>query len=115
MQIFKIFKFLLFNVVLPLVDILTDFRAFILYLFYDDHPKWAFLTLFWIFNPFFVELFKFFFFLYDTKKPDWQTLFLHLPFVIPFRNCRLACELHTLDFGALDFGALDFGPEQRKS
>ena len=111
MQFFKLIKFLLFNVILPLFDIRTDFQAFILYLFYDNHPNWAFLTLFWIFNPFFVQLFKFVGILYYTKKADWYTkkgllqkecykLFLHFPLVIPFKNCKLAYELNTLDFGA---------------
>ena len=100
MQKFKLFKFFSFNIFLPIFDISTDVQAFILYLFYDNHPNWAYLTLFWIFNPFLVQLFKFFFFiLYDKKKPDWCNLFLHFPFVIPLKNCWFAYELHKLDFG----------------
>ena len=99
MEILKLFKFLFFNVILPLFDVGTDVQAFILYLFYDNHPSWAYLTLFWIFNPFFVHLFKFAFVLYSKKKADWYNLFLHFPFVIPFKNCKLAFELHKLNFG----------------
>ena len=95
----EILKFLFFNVILPLFDVGTDVQAFILYLFYDNHPSWAYLTLFWIFNPFFVHLFKFAFVLYSKKKADWYNLFLHFPFVIPFKNCKLAFELHKLNFG----------------
>ena len=99
MEIMKMVKFLVFNVILPLFDIGTDVQAFFLYLFYYNHPNWAFLTLFWIFNPFFVQLFKFVFILYFTKKADWGNLFLHFPFVIPFKNCWHAYQLHKLDFG----------------
>ena len=93
-------KFLFTNVALPLFDIGTDFHTFVFFLFYYDHPKWAFLTLFWIFNPFFVQIFKFVFILYSEKKASWYNLFLHIPFVIPIRNCCLAYELHKLKFGA---------------
>ena len=80
-------------------DIYTDVHAFILYLFYDNHPNWAYLTLFWIFNPFFVQLFKFVFILYYNRKADWHNLFLHFPFVIPIKNFWLAIKLQRLDFG----------------
>ena len=46
MQIFKVFKFVFFNIILPIFDISTDVQAFILYLFYDNHSNWAYLTLF---------------------------------------------------------------------
>ena len=95
----KTAKFLFTNVALPLFDIGTDFQAFIFYLFYYDHPNWALLTLFWIFNPFFVQLAKFVADLYNTREADWKNLFLHIPFVIPIRNCYRAYQLHTLDFG----------------
>ena len=95
----KTIKFIVFNVILPLFDIGTDVQAFFLYLFYYNHPNWAFLTLFWIFNPFFVHLYLFAYILYSEKKADWHNLFLHFPFVIPFRNCFLALELHKLNFG----------------
>ena len=99
MQKLNLTKFLFSNVALPLFDIGTDFQAFIFYLFYYDHPRWALLTLFWICNPFFVQLGKFFANLYNTREADWKNLFLHLPFVIPIRNCFLAYQLHKLNFG----------------
>ena len=37
--------------------------------------------------------------LYNTREADWKNLFLHIPFVIPIRNCYRAYQLHTLDFG----------------
>ena len=91
MQTFKLIKFLFFNVILPLFDIGTDVQVFILYLFFDKHPNWAFLTLFWIFNPFLVHLGTFAYILFfDTKNADWRNLFLHIPFVIPLKNCYRA-------------------------
>ena len=91
MQKFKLSKFVFFNVILPFVDIGTDVHAFILYLFYDNNPNWAYLTLFWIFNPFLVHLGTFAYILFfDTKNADWRNLFLHIPFVIPIKNCYRA-------------------------
>ena len=99
--IFKLIKFFFFNVILPLFDIGTDVQVFILYLFFDKHPNWAFLTLFWIFNPFLVHLGTFAYILFfDTKNAAWSNLFLHIPFVIPLKNCYRAYQLgFELDFG----------------
>ena len=53
--IFAFSKFVLFNAVLPAVDIGTDFITFFT-LQSAGHPKWAVLTLFWMFVPFIVRL-----------------------------------------------------------
>ena len=101
MTIIKSLKFIFFNVVLPLFDTGTDVQAFLLYLLADDHqhPYWALLTLFWIFNPFLVHLCKFVAIYFNTRQADWKNLFLHFPFVIPLNNCYHAYQLHKLNFG----------------
>ena len=101
MTIIKSLKFIFFNVVLPLFDTGTDVQAFLLYLLADDHrhPYWAFLTLFWIFNPFLVHLCKFVAIYFNTRQADWKNLFLHFPFVIPLKNCYHAYHLYKLNFG----------------
>ena len=106
----KILKFSIFNVGLPLFDMATDLQAFIIYFFYDDHPNWAFLTLFWIFNPFIMHSVKFIaaYFYYKTGKPDWFHLFLHFPFVLPLRNFYLTFQLYKLRFGMDDFNSKDW-------
>ena len=77
MQKFKLSKFVFFNVILPFVDIGTEVHAFLLYLFYDKNPNWAYLALFWIFNPFLVYLGKFaYILLFDTKNADSSTFLL---------------------------------------
>ena len=77
MQKFKLSKFVFFNVILPFVDIGTEVHAFLLYLFYDNNPNWAYLTLLWIFNPFLVYLGKFaYILLFDTKNADSSSTFL---------------------------------------
>ena len=106
----EILKFFIFNVGLPLFDMATDLQAFIIYFFYDDHPNWAFLTLFWIFNPFIMHSVKFIaaYFYYKTGKPDWFHLFLHFPFVLPLRNFYLTFQLYKLRFGMDDFNSKDW-------
>ena len=100
MTILKTLKFIVFNVLLPLFDIGTDVQAFLIYLLADDHrhPYWAFITLFWIFNPFLVHICKFVVILFLSKKADWKNLCLHIPFVTPLNNCYYAYQLHKLNF-----------------
>ena len=103
----KISKFVFFNSVLPSLDIGTDIRAFLLYLALNDsdhyHPKWAILTIYWVFNPFLFHLGKFFYELATTRKAGWFELFIHVPFVQPLRNLYLARKLFKLRFGFNDF------------
>ena len=102
----QISKFLFFNSVLPSIDIGTDINTFFFHLgcYSDDyHPKWAILTIAWVFNPFAVHVGKFFFELITTRKAGWFELFIHVPFVQPLRNLYLAWTLFDLGFGFANF------------
>ena len=102
-------KFLFFNTVLPSLDIGTDIQAFLFYLALNEsesdhyHPKWAALTIVWVFNPFAIHTGKFFYELATTRQAGWFELFTHLPFVQPLRNLFLAWRLYKLRFGFKDF------------
>ena len=108
-KMIQISKFAFFNSVLPSVDIGTDIKAFVLYLALNDsdpnhyHPKWAILTIAWVFTPFVIHIGKFFFELATTRKAGWFELFIHVPFVQPVRNLYLAWKLYKLRFGFDDF------------
>ena len=100
-----ILKFITFNCILPLFDMGTDVRAVFLYLFgVAYHPNWAALTLVWIVVPFLLHLVKFLYHLLaKTGEASWRDLFLHIPFVLPFRNLYYAYLLHKLGFGRPNF------------
>ena len=100
-----ILKFITFNCILPLFDMGTDVRAVFLYLFgVAYHPNWAALTLVWIVVPFVLHLVKFLYHLLaKTGEASWRDLFLHIPFVLPFRNLYYAYLLHKLGFGRPNF------------
>ena len=100
-----ILKFITFNCILPLFDMGTDVRAVFLYLFgVVYHPNWATLTLVWIVVPFVLHLVKFLYHLLaKTGEASWRDLFLHIPFVLPFRNLYYAYLLHKLGFGRPNF------------
>ena len=49
----KIFKFLVFNVVIGLTDVLSDLATF--FTLVEDHPLWAILTASWMVTPFLVH------------------------------------------------------------
>ena len=105
----QVSKFVFFNSVLPSVDIGTDINAFLVYLALNDpdpnhyHPKWAVLTISWVFTPFVIHVGKFFYELATTRKAGWFELFIHVPFVQPLRNLYLARRLNKLRFGFNDF------------
>ena len=109
MQTKQICKFAFFNSVLPFLDIGTDIKAFLFYLALNSdqphqyHPKWAILTIGWGINPFAIHVGKFFYELVTTRKAGWFELFIHVPFVQPFRNLYLARKLFKLRFGFADF------------
>ena len=42
----QIAKFATLNTSLPFLDVATDIKAFLVYLLYEDHPYWAYLTFF---------------------------------------------------------------------
>ena len=105
----QVSKFVFFNSVLPSLDIGTDINAFLVYLALNDndpthyHPKWAVLTISWVFTPFVIHVGKFFYELATTRKAGWFELFIHVPFVQPLRNLYLARILSKLRFGFDDF------------
>ena len=100
----QISKFAFFNSVLPSLDIGTDINAFLVYLDPNNfHPKWAALTISWVFTPFVIHVGKFFYELATTKKAGWFELLIHVPFVQPLRNLYLARKLGRLRFGFTDF------------
>ena len=101
----SILKFILFNSVLPALDVGTDVKAFLFYLSLD-HLNWATLTVTWIVVPFCFHLAKFLFQFAKTRKvgrEECWDLFLHIPFVLPLRNLYYALWLWDLDFGTDDF------------
>ena len=108
----QISKFAFFNSVLPSLDIGTDIRAFLFYLALNDsdhyHPKWAILTIYWVFNPFLFHVGKFFYELATTRKAGWFELLIHVPLVQPLWNLYLAWKLYKLRFGFHDFKPKDW-------
>ena len=101
-KMINISKFVFFNTVLPSLDIGTDINAFLVYLD-QNHPKWAALTISWVFTPFVIHVGKFFYVLATKRKAGWFELFIHVPFVQPVRNLYLARRLFKLRFGFKDF------------
>ena len=100
----KISKFAFFNSVLPTLDIVTDINAFLVYLDPKHfHPKWAALTISWVFTPFVIHVGKFFYVLATKRKAGWFELFIHVPLVQPVRNLYLTRRLFKLRFGFEDF------------
>ena len=98
----SILKFILFNSVLPTLDVGTDIKAFLFYLSLE-HVHWAVLTVTWIVVPFAIHLVKFLYQFAKTRKAEWRDLFLHIPFVLPLRNLYFAYRLNKLGFGREDF------------
>ena len=98
----SILKFILFNSVLPTLDVGTDIKAFLFYLSLE-HVHWAVLTVTWIVVPFAIHLVKFLYQFAKTRKAEWCDLFLHIPFVLPLRNLYFAYRLNKLGFGREDF------------
>ena len=98
----SILKFILFNSVLPTLDVGTDIKAFLFYLSLE-HVHWAVLTITWIVVPFAIHLVKFLYQFAKTRKAKWRDLFLHIPFVLPLRNLYFAYRLNKLGFGREDF------------
>ena len=88
---------------MPALDIGTDIKAFLFYSLVADHPKWAALTLVWVFAPLALNLGKFCHHLVTRKEARWVKLFVHIPFVVPLRNLYLTWKLYTFQFGMSDF------------
>ena len=112
----RLSKFLISNTVLPAVDIGTDLNAFLVYSSYFDddldnyHPKWAALTLTWMFTPFVIQVGKFLYRITTCKVDlckELKELVIHIPFVQPLRNLWLARKLYKMRFGLDGFDPTD--------
>ena len=111
-------KFVFFNTILPAVDIGTDLHAYLIYsAYYDDdldnyHPKWAGLTLSWMFAPFTIHVGKFFYRIVIKRGVNWceelKELIIHFPFALPVRNVVLVWRLYRLRFGFDNFNATNW-------
>ena len=100
----RLAKFSFFNTFLLALDIGTDLKIFLVLWFYEDHPAWAALTLFWIWVPFLIHLMKFFYQLYtDPRDGDFKDVLCHIPLVHPLYNGYLAYKLNKMRFGYKDF------------
>ena len=111
-----VLKFLLFNSVLSTTDVLTDLLTFFDLL--EDNPRWAFLTFFWMWNPFLFHTMRF---LYKTATGKYRTCDsfsevmiefykeagVHIPFVSSMHNIWRAKRLHQLKFGTPEFNSRD--------
>ena len=58
-RMFQLLKFMFFNVLLSLFDVLSDLYTCI-FLWEEGHPAWALLTAFWMLMPFTVGVMDFF-------------------------------------------------------
>ena len=84
----------------------------------EDNPRWAFLTFFWMWNPF---LFHTLFFLYkkatgkcrtcdsfsEVMAEFYKEAGVHIPFVSSMHNIWRAKRLHQLMFGTPEFNSRD--------
>ena len=84
--------FLIFNCFLPFVDMATDLVTFFMLVTY--HPKWAAITLMWMFVPFIIHAIRLIY-LSSRCKTDFKTkqFFYHLPFILPIYNFFLLGEM----------------------
>ena len=103
--------FLLFNVGLPTVDVVTDLINF--FTLYPDHPYWAFITLTWMFTSFSVHATLFFItaIWIDKTKRTCQDFYaevaIHFPGVATFHNLWMAKKLYQLKYGTREFEMTD--------
>ena len=111
-----IFRFVFFNVLLPKLDVVTDLLNFLTLLPY--HPRWAFLSLTWMFTSFLLHAAIFFYNKATGKsKPSttwrefawefYKEAVMHLPFVATCYNILRAKWLYDLNYGTEDFKMRD--------
>ena len=104
-------RFLVFNVVLPTVDVVTDLINFFTLL--PDHPYWAYITLTWMFTSFSVHAALFFInaIWIDHTIRTWQNFYkevvIHFPGVATFHNLWMAWRLYQLKYGTSNFKTKD--------
>jgi len=118
---FAVLKFTFFNVILGLVDILTDLSTFF-FLLEEDHFLWALLTAQWMLTPFLIHAFDF---IIRVSEAKWKTgstgydtfgalalgfyneAATHLPFVMAVHNLWRAKLLYNLNYGHPSFRSRD--------
>ena len=117
-----VLKFLLFNSVLSTTDVLTDLLTF--FDLSEDNPRWAFLTFFWMWNPF---LFHTLLYLYrkatgkcrtcdtfsEVMAEFYKEAGVHIPFVSSMHNIWRATRLHQLKFGTPEFNSRNHGEVEK--
>ena len=94
--------FFVFNCVLPSVDMGTDLSTF--FLLMTIHPKWAAITLFWMFVPFIIRIIQtIHHFVQAPKDFTYKILsaVYHLPFVLPLYNLYLLLKLRKVRRNAI--------------
>ena len=104
---FKLGLFVTFNSLLPFGDVLSD--AFTVKDLRDNgHDQWADATFYFMWNPFILHLLNFGYnfvqaWLHDNLSFDWwaelKDGFIHLPFMVPFKNVYNAHRLFQIGFG----------------
>ena len=100
----QIAKFTTLNTSLPFLDVATDLKAFLVYLLYEDHPYWAYLTLLWVVFPLLLHLVKYIFLLCTAyEKADILDVLYQFPLFRPVRNLYLAFKLYRMAFGTKTF------------
>ena len=112
---FVILKFLVFNSALSTADVLTDLLTFLALL--DSNPKWAGLTLYWMWNPFLAHtaifLYKKAFYkrgqtcnsIHELMREFYKAAGIHLPFVASVHNILRAHRLYQLKYGTKEFNS----------
>ena len=103
----QLILFVVFNSILPFTDVGSD--AFTFYdLYQNEHPLWAFLTFYLMWNPFVLHLLSFVFHVIqawwkEDDEYDWWgaliSLALRIPFVTPIKNLHSAYCLWQLGYG----------------
>ena len=112
----ELLRYFLFNVLLPTIDIATDFFTFLTLL--PDHPHWASVILTWMFTSFLVNATMFiikkakgtgthYSSFGDLALDFYKEAGIHLPFVVTFHNLWRMKILHDLKYGARDFKMKD--------
>ena len=117
-HLLRLGRFALQNVIINALDMGSDFNTFTE--LREHHPKWAAVTLFWMFMPLIIHLVKFVFnstvawrlpgntlpITTIMNQPEELTeLFFQLPLLLPLRNCYYTWKLYRLGFDQENFKA----------
>ena len=110
-RMWPLLRFLVFNVCLPNVDVVTDLINF--FTLYPDHPFWAYITLTWMFTSFSVHATFFFIkaiWIDKTKRTCrdfYKEVVIHFPGIATFHNLWMARRLYQLKWGTNDLKTED--------